>query len=575
MVTKNIKSYLVVGLLGCGALFTSCSSMLETDSELVEFEDDNTLSQATDSVYSVLGIINKLQTIADRTVLLGSTRGDLMTVTDAASIDLKNLSSFNLQEANKYNVVSDYYAIINNCNYYLAHVDTAMVRRGRKLFLPEYAVVKSYRAWTYLQLAMNYGRVPLILKPLMTEKDAREAMHQTPVNMKTICDTFIDELTPLVGVNLPKFGTIDSHWDAQQFMIPMKVLLGELCLWGGRYAEAAKWYHEFLTDKDDPIHLRINRTIWPNYNKFDLPSTGYAVMGTAESLAFIPMEGRIFDGVVSDIPNIYRSTTQNNYFFQMSPSVAMSKISAAQHYCIENKVNTTRTDTLYAPREGFTDESLIGDLRLYSNYTITSYGQQNEYSEYNSTYQFINKAFSSFIPFYRRTMVYLHYAEALNRAGYPQSAMVILKYGMCDESLKAHVDETERSQAGDLIYFDPQEFKLFDDRGSRLIYGIHSFGSGDAHVDDSLYVLPQPATELATRQDTVDYQIPLVEDMIVTEMALEGAFEGSRYYDLMRVALRRSDPAYLAKPVSLRNGTEDTELQTKLMNPDNWYLPLP
>jgi len=58
-------------------------------------------------------------------------------------------------------------------------------------------------------------------------------------------------------------------------------------------------------------------------------------------------------------------------------------------------------------------------------------------------------------------------------------------------------------------------------------------------------------------------------------MALEGAFEGSRYYDLMRVALRRSDPAYLAKPVSLRNGKVDTELQTKLMNPDNWYLPLP
>ena len=54
--------------------------MLETDSELVEFEQDNTLNHPTDSVYSVLGIINRMQIIADRTVLLGEVRGDLVEV---------------------------------------------------------------------------------------------------------------------------------------------------------------------------------------------------------------------------------------------------------------------------------------------------------------------------------------------------------------------------------------------------------------------------------------------------------------------------------------------------------------
>ena len=34
-------------------------------------------------------------------------------------------------------------------------------------------------------------------------------------------------------------------------------------------------------------------------------------------------------------------------------------------------------------------------------------------------------------------MVYLRYAEALNRAGYPQSAMVILKYGLCQRECHA------------------------------------------------------------------------------------------------------------------------------------------
>ena len=62
--------------------------------------------------------------------------------------------------------------------------------------------------------------------------------------------------------------------------------------------------------------------------------------------------------------------------------------------------------------------------------------------------------------------------------------------------------------------------------------------------------------------------------MIVTELALEGAFEGYRFNDLMRVALRRNDPAYLADPVSRRNGEVDAALREKLMDQRNWYLPL-
>ena len=70
------------------------------------------------------------------------------------------------------------------------------------------------------------------------------------------------------------------------------------------------------------------------------------------------------------------------------------------------------------------------------------------------------------------------------------------------------------------------------------------------------------------------YQQPLLEDMIINEMALEGAFEGYRFYDLMRVALRRGDPAYLANSVSRRNGDINGELRSLLMNKDNWFLPV-
>ena len=84
-----------------------------------------------------------------------------------------------------------------------------------------------------------------------------------------------------------------------------------------------------------------------------------------------------------------------------------------------------------------------------------------------------------------------------------------------------------------------------------------------------------PADSLATRQDTIDYQIPLVEDIIINELALEGSFEGYRFNDLMRVAMRRGDNSYVADRIARRNGTYDAALRARLMERKNWFLPLP
>lgn len=69
--------------------------------------------------------------------------------------------------------------------------------------------------------------------------------------------------------------------------------------------------------------------------------------------------------------------------------------------------------------------------------------------------------------------------------------------------------------------------------------------------------------------------IEAVEDLIIDEDALELAFEGCRFSDLARVAIRRGDPSFLAKRVAKRSGTMDMKLYNILLNSTNWYLPFP
>lgn len=575
----KLKSIIVAGisLLSMGA-FTSCEDMMMTSSKLVMFSEDHLLNEPTDSVYSVMGIIGKMQSIADQTVLLGEIRADMVELTAQASVELQELAQSKVGADNVYNAAEKYYAVINNCNFYLARVDTSLKKRNEYVFMREFAAVKTFRAWTYLQLATIYGSVPFITEPVLTEAAANK--NYPMYGIKDICDYFIEDLRPYVNTGTPGYGPINSL-DSRKFFLPTRVVLGDLCLWGERYMEAAEFYHDYLTAQNNVVTTDLNQTIWDNQftsfsNVLDSYTGAFETNGNTEIISYIPMESIVSVEGYSNLGNVFNSTTQNNYYNQAVPSRKLAELSVSQLNCIVYS-SINKLDTLFAPDRNYAKPTYIGDLRLPSVYKVKNNseiqtpgngGNPTSSNLYSSSIQTIAKFSTGNVIIYRRGQIYLRFAEAMNRAGFPESAFAVLKYGLYPSNIDKYINSGERARAGNLLSFSPYSFNATN------TLGIHSRGSGDAQAN-KYYRIPmvdRQGDSIKTSSDSIDF----VEELICDENALETMFEGYRFFDLVRIGLRRNDESWLANKIARRKGAAnyDADLYLTLSEKKNWFLPL-
>jgi len=223
-------------------MLVSCDDLLGVDSDRLVTDEEYGHSP-NDSLYSTFGILSRLQKLADSYVLLGELRGDLLDVTEYSDISLREIYSFDISKNNKYVDLNNYYDVINNCNYVLKNLDSAQVDAGKKLELSQYAAIKSIRAWTYMQIALNFKTATYYVDPILTIEDTKKTYPE--YDIEELADVLIADLIPLKDVPLPEIGYIGSY-DISYSYFPIRFLLGDLYLWKGNYQNAATEYHDLM-----------------------------------------------------------------------------------------------------------------------------------------------------------------------------------------------------------------------------------------------------------------------------------------------------------------------------------------
>lgn len=557
----TMKKNLIILLMSLLTLtfFTACEDMLDVKSEQYIFDEDYRMKNTNDTLYSMFGVFSKLQKLADNYVILGELRGDLMTTGENSGKYLQQIHNFAIQPGNPYaSVERDFYAVINNCNYIIQNIDTSVVNNSVKVMYKEYAACKSIRAWAYLQLMLDFGHVYYYTQPILTVQEAANPPQEFN-SVSELAPVLIADIEQWKNTENPSTGYMDIY-NTDKSYFPISFVIGDLYLWNGQYEQAAQAYHDLMVRKGIVINNNY-RTIYEVVNN---EFTGNYQAAQNYSYWYNWLTNTPSNEVVTSI--MASNQYKKNFILDSLTTYPYQELLPSQ-VALDNWDNQIYTHAYF--RNSAKEYEMLskkGDLRtrgsLYSVLSLVN-GQIVEGDRLIEKYNYLNPINydNKQIVVYRAALLYLRYAEAVNRLGKPNLALAVLKNGLSSTSMVQNVPAFEKDSVL------PEYMDFSDTRFSQSM-GVRSRGCGNVGIDTTYYKIPDFTSSTTAKSDTIEY----VEDLIVQELALETAFEGNRFQDLMRVAIRRNKPGYLAEKVAAKFAADSASMYQKLIIKSNWYL---
>lgn len=569
-----------LALLTSAVVLSGCKKVFD-----IKPQDQLDQSQAYQNVYdadaAVVGIYGKFMSLADRYVILNELRGDLLNTTSNADEALRQVSSHTVTAGNPYASPRPFYELIINCNDVLENFQ--MMLREKRLtedeFNQRYSDIGALRSFLFLQAGIHFGEVPYVTNSLKDVDAVKNSANFPKLSFTVLLDSLIRFTEGLPYKELYPSGTnlnlsVDGY-PTQKFYINKKVIMGDLNLWKGNYVKAAEWYRQVM---ETGTQGTVNGNYYSQY-KIGWDSNGdidhyitYSRAGDASTLVTNSQWRIMFEQAFGTAGFDREWVWALPFDSKFKPANSLIKLFSpvGGDYLVKpsNEIFSMWDEETQRVAQG---GSIPYDARkLLSTATI---GGQPVAMKY--LYNYLNYASLSPVNLltkngkwflFRQTHLHMRFAEAANRSG-----KHLLSWGFLNNGLAgAYPAPTSDVSLYHNSLWEPYPFN-FDARNSGNS-GVPYFRADwyrniGVRARANLNNITVPASD----------SLLTIESALIKETALENAFEGTRWPDLLRVALRRNDPAFIADKIynkMLKDGDGNAAaVRAKLMNPANWYLP--
>jgi starch-binding outer membrane protein, SusD/RagB family len=502
-------------------VISSCKKFLDVAPTDVT-RDKDFLTDYWDAQYMLRGAYQELQPLVDYIFVLGEVQADWAKPGTGADSDIVQLAEHRVKPTNRYTNWGPYYDLINRANYLIKNVPR--VPRDQNNFseftMNQYIGEAKYlRAFAYFNLVRNWGDVPYTTT---TVDDISKVSYLSTTPQEAILDSCEKDLTDafaktdFVANVFNEDGTLRvSNEQSRHRVVKGTVcaLQAEVYLWRNKYAQANAACQAWLNTGQYPFMLNSSGpTVGDHW--FDIFTLGNQLFNEAMFMVN-------FNYATRETSTLMTLTSND-------PASGGKYIVAPSDVAIKS----------YNPN-------------WPASVSTTNTATDDAYRGFGGTY-------AGGAPYY-------------NRVG--SAAPVIWKYLGTGKVAPATIDVPPpvrlpyRSEGDFHITRQADVYLLWAEALNRLGDKVNAIAKVNSVRNRA--GMPAPSVSGITIASTTDQ----IEDFILKERGLELAYEGHRWYDLMRVA-RHGRPRVLIDAVERRAPASlKPYLEATLTDQTKWLLP--
>ncbi len=611
-------SLLFATISGVATGLFSCKDFLNPEQEL-NITEDKLFNDYYEYRAVCMGLYGLQQQLVEQLVVLGELRGDLLQITENANADLVEVYNFNISKNNKYASPLNFYKLISASNNFIRmlkkeHPEVMDPDKDVSNYDRLYGEALCMRAWAYFNAVRIYKEIPFFPESLTsvdeitnyvnssgiyidsvdirfsidgydndTTNNTKVPLEKQYLDQRKVIDLFTRQLeteVKAVGVN-HYIENNDNTWEVTIWNeFARHALLGQMYLTDGNYVKAVEHFGNgiiYFFPSSDPRY-QLDRSFseynWRNIlDRIDLDEHILTIWFNKANLQ------------QNSFQELFEPDNPHKYMLKPTRACVLKWENLWDNYTILENINfpaLTRLGNMGRPGDFYRGHGVsyayVRDQQVLSDQTIQNMLYLRALGDERTSrllvedadtvvwkYSYGKKLYDQDANFivYRAAGIHLYMAEIYTWWAFNLGGTV----------------RTFTTNALNILN-DGSNYTISINRPQLGVRGRVGFGGTTDGINLTNYIYNHdPYTNkilgyIDLTGNLLKKQLYL-EEQILEERARELAFEGERYYDLMRIAQRRKniDPDFLARTVSAKYPQGQREvIYNHLLNEDNWYI---